>query len=68
MAGKEYDISGIQERSTAMTAIDKQELKKLLLKCWMTHDGMWFYHSMQEWGIEKTNKINKAAIQDRSRV
>lgn len=31
-------------------------------KCWMTHDGMWFFHCLQELGIEKTNKINKAAI------
>ncbi len=45
-----------------MTTIDKDQLKELLLKCWMTHDGMWFYHSMQEYGIEKANKINKAAI------
>jgi Family of unknown function (DUF6125) len=62
---KEYNvlkIHGIQERSTNMTAIDKNELKDLLLKCWMTHDGMWFYHSMKEWGIERTNQINKAAI------
>ena len=28
----------------------------------MTHDGMWFYYCLQECGIEKTNKINKAAI------
>lgn len=46
----------------ALTAIDKDKLKELLLKCWMTHDGMWFYHSLQEHGIEKTNRINKAAI------
>jgi hypothetical protein len=45
-----------------MTAIKKRELKELLLKCWMTHDGMWFYHCMQEWGIEKANVMNKAAI------
>lgn len=45
-----------------MKDIDKNELKNLLLKCWMTHDGMWFYHSMQELGIEKANQINKAAI------
>jgi Family of unknown function (DUF6125) len=59
---REYNVPVIQERSTNMTAIDKNELKDLLLKCWMTHDGMWFYHSMKEWGIEKTNQINKAAI------
>lgn len=45
-----------------MKEIDKNELKQLLLKCWMTHDGMWFYHSMQELGIEKANQLNKAAI------
>jgi hypothetical protein len=28
----------------------------------MTHDGMWFYHCVQEFGIEAANKINKAAI------
>jgi hypothetical protein len=28
----------------------------------MTHDGMWFYHCLQEFGIEKANNLNKAAI------
>jgi hypothetical protein len=42
-------------------SLDKQELKELLVKCWMTHDGLWFYHSLQESGIEKTNRINQAA-------
>lgn len=28
----------------------------------MTHDGMWFFHCLQEFGIEVTNKINKSAI------
>lgn len=48
-----------------MQAIDKlgkQELKEILNKCWMTHDAMWFLHCLQECGIEKTNKINLAAI------
>jgi len=39
---------------------DKQ-IKELLIKCWMTHDGMWFLHCLRKTGIEKTNKINKAA-------
>jgi len=38
------------------------EIIVLLNKCWMTHDGMWFYHCFQEFGIEKANKVNKAAI------
>jgi Family of unknown function (DUF6125) len=42
--------------------LDKNELKELLNKCWMTHDAMWFYNCLQECGIEKTNQINKAAI------
>jgi len=40
----------------------KNELKELLNKNWMTHDAMWFYHCLEEFGIEKTNKINQAAI------
>jgi hypothetical protein len=45
-----------------MKSLNTKELAQLLNKCWMTHDGMWFLHSLQECGIEKTNKINKAAI------
>jgi len=45
-----------------MRDIGKGELKELLLKCWMTHDGMWFYHTLVDSGIEKANQINKAAI------
>lgn len=42
--------------------MDQEQLKDLILKCWMTHDAMWFYHCMQEYGIQQANKINKAAI------
>ena len=48
--------------------LDKKELKELLNKGWMTHDAMWFYHCLQECGIEKTNKINKAAIKAMSAI
>jgi len=43
--------------------ISQKELIDVLGKCWMTHDGMWFFHCLQEFGIEATNKINKSAIQ-----
>jgi hypothetical protein len=43
-------------------SLDKNDLKELLNKCWMTHDAMWFYNCLEECGIEKTNKINKGAI------
>jgi hypothetical protein len=45
-----------------MKTPDKDEMKEILIKNWMTHDAMWFYNCLQECGIEKTNKINKAAI------
>ncbi|MFW9827817.1 MAG: DUF6125 family protein [Candidatus Thorarchaeota archaeon] len=46
--------------------MENHELKELLIKSWMTHDGMWFYHCLKECGMEKTNKINKAAIKSMS--
>ena len=45
-----------------MKSLTPKELKEILVKCWMTHDGMWFYHCLKECGIEKTNRVNKAAI------
>ena len=47
---------------SAIDKLEKTELQELLLKGWMSHDGLWFYHSLQESGIEKTNRINLAAI------
>jgi len=48
--------------------MDNNDLKELLIKCWMSHDAMWFYHCLQECGIEKTNKINKAAVKSMSKI
>ena len=45
-----------------MKTLEKDELKEILIKNWMTHDAMWFYHCLQECGIERTNKINKSAV------
>lgn len=42
--------------------MSQKETVDLLNMCWMTHDGMWFSHSLTEFGIEKTNQLNKAAI------
>lgn len=44
----------------------QEETVDLLNKCWMTHDGMWFFHCLQEFGIETANKMNKAAIRSLS--
>ena len=48
--------------------IPKGEIIDLLNKCWMTHDGMWFFHCLQEFGIGLTNKINKSAIKSLSTI
>jgi hypothetical protein len=48
--------------------LDKKELMNLLSKGWMTHDAMWFFHSLQEHGIEKTNKVNLAAVKSMAAV
>ncbi|HJX69456.1 MAG TPA: DUF6125 family protein [Dehalococcoidia bacterium] len=45
-----------------MKTLQKNELKEILIKNWMTHDAMWFYHCLQECGIERTNNINKAVV------
>jgi hypothetical protein len=42
--------------------IEKTEIRDLLAKGWLTHDGMWFYHTCRELGIERANALNKAAI------
>ena len=47
-----------------MKTLGRNELKEILIRNWMTHDAMWFFHCLQECGIEKTNKINKAAVRD----
>ena len=47
---------------SALTKIGKKEIRDLLGKGWLTHDGMWFYQTYLDLGIEKANKLNKAAI------
>jgi hypothetical protein len=39
-----------------------EELKDLLGKGWLTHDGMWFYHTCLDSGMEQANRINRQAI------
>jgi hypothetical protein len=46
--------------------LSKKELKELLIKCWMTHDGAWFYNCSKELGINAANTLNKAAIKSLS--
>lgn len=43
-------------------------IKELLIKSWMTHDAMWFFHCLQNLGIEETNKINKLAVKGMAKL
>ncbi|MFX1337157.1 MAG: DUF6125 family protein [Promethearchaeota archaeon] len=47
---------------TLFEKLDKKELKELLVKNWMTHDGMWFLNAYLSLGIKTANKLNKSAI------
>jgi hypothetical protein len=51
-----------------LEALETKQLKELLNKGWMTHDAMWFYNCVQEIGIEKANKINRAAVKTMAAV
>ena len=42
--------------------LTKEELIDLENRCWMTHDGMWFYSCLSSLGIETANRLNKSTI------
>jgi len=48
---------------SGLDGLEKSDIRDLLGKGWLTHDAMWFYHTCRQFGIEKANEINKAAIQ-----
>jgi hypothetical protein len=45
-----------------LAEVPPEELKDCLGKGWLTHDGMWFYHTFLDSGMEKANLINRQAI------
>ena len=44
-----------------MGQLSDSEIRELIKKCWMTHDGTWFLHTYKECGMELANRLNKAA-------
>jgi len=48
--------------------LSKHEIRDLLGKGWLTHDGMWFIHAAAELGIERANELNRAAIRSMSGI
>jgi hypothetical protein len=53
---------------TLFNQLDKSQLRELLVKCWMTHDGSWFFNCVKELGIDTANKLNKASIKSLSMI
>jgi len=45
-----------------VTDHDPAELRGLLAKGWLTHDGMWFDEAARALGVEAANDLNRAAI------
>ena len=43
--------------------LSREEIITAINKDWMTHDGLWFFHSVQKLGIDKANELNLAAIE-----
>jgi hypothetical protein len=42
--------------------VGKDELKDVLGKSWLTHDGTWFMSAYQQLGIDGANSLNLSAI------
>ncbi len=56
------------DKMETLERLEKREIKELISKGWITHDSMWFVHCLQEFGIEKTNKVNRAAVRSMSAI
>jgi hypothetical protein len=48
--------------------LDKNEIREFFSKGWMTHDAMWLYYCLQEFGPDKANKINQAAVKSMAAI
>jgi hypothetical protein len=48
---------------SVLGGFEKEQIRDLLGKGWLTHDGMWFFNVYQRLGIEQANALNRAAIQ-----
>ncbi|MFH2007096.1 MAG: DUF6125 family protein [bacterium] len=52
----------------SLQSVSKDEIRELLSKGWMTHDAMWFAHSVAALGIDKTNEVNRAAVRSMAHI
>ena len=52
----------------ALGRLTKEEIRDLLAKGWLTHDGMWFVHAAAELGVEGANSLNRSAIRSMAEI
>lgn len=52
----------------APVVIDAAVRMRLVQRQWLTHDAMWFAHSVDRLGIETANELNRAAVQSMAAV
>jgi hypothetical protein len=50
----------------ALDDVSKEEVKDYLGKGWLTHDGMWFFNTYKELGMDAANRLNKKAVESMS--
>lgn len=50
------------DRHDPADRLDRAEIRDLLAKGWLTHDGMWFDQAARSFGVEAANALNRAAI------
>jgi hypothetical protein len=58
----------LEETMDLMEKLNKKEIREFFSKGWMTHDAMWLYHCLQEFGAEKANKVNQAAVKSMAAI
>ncbi len=56
------------EHGDPLGCLSKEEIRDLLGKGWLTHDGMWFVAAAAELGIERANSLNRAAIRSMAHI
>ena len=45
-----------------MKKLNREDVKELFSKNWLTNDAMWYGSCIQELGPEKANQLNKRAV------
>ncbi len=51
-----------------LQSMNQKQVREFFSKNWITHDAMWFYHCMREFGPEAANRINQAAVRSMAAV